>query len=187
MKDVTFLILQTFFSQHAPYLFTTDVPFFPSLFFYYRCSLLMLYTFLMLQKPSPCTADATLLVLNTISIGTAGVAFLIMKTFSSHHAPCHPAAAVTHLIPYTLSSHCTDFSLYCRCNPPGTEHFLYLYCKCDILDTADFLLTPHTLSCYYRCSTSDTVHSLITLHKLFLILQFRPSWYCTLYLLVLQM
>ena len=66
MADVTFFILQTFFSQHTPCFSTTNVPFFPSLFFYYRCSLLMLYTFLMLPKPSPCTADATLLVLNTV-------------------------------------------------------------------------------------------------------------------------
>ena len=53
-------------------------------------------------KSSPCTPDATLLVLNTSFIGTTGVAFLIMKTFSSHHTPCHPAAAVTLLILCTL-------------------------------------------------------------------------------------
>ena len=141
MADVTFLLLQTFSSQHAPCLSTTDVPFFLSLSFYYRCSSLMLYTFLMLQKP-PRTADATFLVLNTLSIGTTSVAFLIMKTFSSHHTSCRPAAAVTQLILYTLSSHCTAFSLYCRCDPPGTAHFLYSHCRCDILDTTDFLLTP---------------------------------------------
>ena len=108
-------------------------------------------------QPPHRTADATLLVLNTFSIGTTGVTFLIMKTFSSHHTPCHPAAVVTLLILYTLSTHCTAFSLYCRCEPPGTAHFIYSYCRCDIPDTADFLLTPHTLSFYYRCSPSDTV------------------------------
>ena len=180
--------------HNADFLFTTR-----TLSFYHRCSLfffscfsttdapfLCCTLFLMLQKPSSRTADATLLLLNTLSIGNTSVAFLIMKTFSSDHTPCRPAAAVTHLILYTLSSYCTAFSLYCRCDPPGTAHFLYSNCRCDILDTAGFLLTPHTIS-YYRCSPSDTVHSLITLHKLFLILQIRPSWYCTLSPLVLQM
>ena len=132
----------------------------------------------MLQKPSARTADVTLLVLNTLFIGTTGVAFLIMKTISSHHIPCYPAAAVTHLILYTLSSHCTAFSLYCRCGPPGAAHFLYSYCKCDILDTADFLLTPHTLSSYYRCSPSDTVHSFLTLQN-FLIIYCKCDPPCT--------
>ena len=108
-------------------------------------------------QPPHRSADATLLVLNTFSIGTTGVTFLIMKIFSSHHTPCHPAAVVTFLILYTLSTLCTAFSLYCRCDPPGTTHFIYSYCRCDIPDTADFLLTPHTFSFYQRCSRSDTV------------------------------
>ena len=131
---------------------------FLSLFFCYRRSLLLLYTFLPhAAKSSSRTADSTLLVLNTFSIGATGVTFLIMKTFSSHHTPCRPAADVTLLILYTLSTHCTAFSLYCRCDPPGIAHFLYSYCRCDIPDTADFLLTPYTLFFYYRCSPSDTV------------------------------
>ena len=108
-------------------------------------------------QPPHRTADATLLVLNIFSVGTTVVAFLIMKTFSSHHTPRHPAVVVTLLILYTLSTHCTAFSLYCRCDPPGTTDFIYSYCRCDIPDTAYFLLTPHTLSFYYRCSPSDTV------------------------------
>ena len=127
-----------------PCLSTTDVSFL-------RCTLSSCC------KISPRTADATLLVLNTFSIGTTGITFLIMKTFSSHHTPSPPITDVTPLILYTLSTHCTAFSLYCRCDPPGTAHFLYSYCRCDIPDTADFLLTPHTLSFYYRGSPSDTV------------------------------
>ena len=129
-------------------------------------------------KSSPRTPDETLLVLNTFFIGTTGVAILIMKTFSSHHTPCRPAAAVTLLILYTLLSHCISFPLYCRCDPPGTAHFFYSYCRCDIPNTADFLLTPHILSSYYRCSTSDTVHSLLTLHN-FLILYCRCDPPCS--------
>ena len=130
MADVTFLIMQTFSSQHAPCLSTTDVPFFLSLFFYYRCSLLMLYTF----------SDAA-------------------KAFFS----------------------------YCRCDPPRTEHTLYWYYKCDIPYNEDFLFRPHTLSSCCSGNPLDTVHSFLTLHSLLLVLQMRPSWYCTLSLLVLQM
>ena len=51
-----------------------------------------------------------------------------------------------HFLPY-----CTTFCSYCRCDPPGTEHFLYSYSRCDISDTADFLITQHTMSFCYRC------------------------------------
>ena len=128
-------------------------------------------------KSSPHTADASLLVLNTSFIGTTGVTFLIMKTLSSHHTLSPPITDVTLLTLYTLSTHCTAFSLYCRCDPPGTAHFLYLYCRCDIPDTADFLLTPHTLSSYYQCSPSGTV-TLLTLDN-FLIIYCRCDPPCT--------
>ena len=158
MADITFLILQTFFSQHAPCLSTTDVNFFLSLSFYYRCSLLMLYTFPDAAKPissycicdpprtehtlswyykcgipynedflfrpqtlssccscnppdtlfpytaqpSPCTVDATLLVLHTFSTRTTDMTFLILQTFCSHHTPSPPITDVALLILYTL-------------------------------------------------------------------------------------
>ena len=54
------------------------------------------------------------------------------------------------------------------------------YCRCDIPDTAYFIIKPNTLSSCCRCSHSDIVHSPLTLHKVLLILQMRPSWYCTL-------
>ena len=132
MADVTFLIMQTFSSQHA--LSTTDVPFLLSLFFFPCFSttdvpFLCCTLFLMLQKPSSRTADATLLVLNT----------------------------------------------------------LYWYYKCDIPYNEDILFRPHTLSSCYICNPPDTVHLFLTLHSLLLVLQMRPSWYCTFSLLVLQM
>ena len=79
-------------------------------------------------QPSSPTADATLLVLHTFYPGTVNVTFLILQTFSSHHTPFPPTEGVALLTLYTLSSHSTTFSLYCRCDPPGTAHFLSSYC-----------------------------------------------------------
>ena len=104
--DVTFLILQNFSSHHATCFYCTcnpsdtvkslltlhNVVIFPSYVLYFSSA----------AKSSPRTPDETLLVLNTFFIGTTGVAILIMKTFSSHHTPCRPAAAVTLLTLYTL-------------------------------------------------------------------------------------
>ena len=87
-----------------------------------------------------------------------------MQTFSSHHTPCFPTADVTLLILYTGSSHCTTFSVFCRCDPSGSAHFFYSHCRCEIPDNVDFLLQPHTLSSYSRCSFSDTVYLLLTLY-----------------------
>ena len=78
--------------------------------------------------------------------------FLILQIFSSHHTPCPHTAYAAVLTLYTLSSHCTKFSPYCRCDSAGTTHFLYSYHRCDISDTAGFLLTPDTMSFYYRYS-----------------------------------
>ena len=107
MAEVTFLILQTFSSQHAPCLSTTDVPFFLSLSFYYRCSLLMLYPF----------PDAA-------------------KTFSSY-CRCNPPGTEHTLYWYYMCGipHNEDFlftphtlSSCCSCNPPDTVHsFLTLH------------------------------------------------------------
>ena len=82
------------------------------------------------------------------------------------------------LILQTLSPHSTKLSSYCRCDLPCATHFLYLYCRCDTLDTADFSLhnTPVFLLHMYH---SDTVQFLLTLHNLLLVMQQRPSWYCT--------
>ena len=131
---------------------------------------------------------ATLLVLNTFSIGTTSVTFLITQTFSSHHTPSFPTADVTLLILYTVSSHCTTFSLFCRFDPSGRAHFLYSHCRCEIPDNVDFLLQPHTLSSYSRCSFSDTVYLLLTLYcTTFSSHRTNFSWYRTLSLCVLQM
>ena len=91
------------------------------------------------------------------------------------------------LILYTFFSNCITSPSYCRCDPPGTEHILYWYYRCDIPRNEDFLFTPHTLSSCCSCNPPDTVHSLYALHSLLLVLQMRPSWYFTLYLLILQM
>ena len=92
--DVTFPILWTFSSHKTPCLFTTDVPFL-------YCTLPP-HT----AQTSPCTADATLLVLHNYSLHTADVTFLIMETFSS--------------APHTQSSHC-------RCSPSDSVHSLYTW------------------------------------------------------------
>ena len=95
MADVTFFTLQTSFSRHTPCFSTTNVPFFLPCFSttdvpFICCTLSWFCKNLLLvlqMRPSWYWTQ--------FSIGTTGVAFLIMKTFSSHHTPCHPAAAVT--------------------------------------------------------------------------------------------
>ena len=105
-----------------------------------------------------------------------------MQTFSSHHTPCFPTADVTLLILYTVSSHCTTFSLLYRCDPSGSTHFLYSHCRCEIPDNVNFLLKPHTLSSYSRCSLSDTVYFLFTLYcTTFSSHCTNFSWYHTLF------
>ena len=127
--DVTFLILQTFSSHHTHCPPNADL------------ALLMLYTF-----SSHCTAFCLHMRLShiphTFSHCTADVTILLMQTFSSHHTLSAPTAAIVFLIVYTLSTHGTAFSLYCRFDPPGTAHFPFPYSQCDIPDTADFCLTP---------------------------------------------
>ena len=71
---------------------------------------------------------------------------------SIHETPSPPTADLEVVTLYTPFSHCTKFFSLCRCDLPGTAHFLYLYFRCDIPDTADFLLIPHTLSFYHRCT-----------------------------------
>ena len=138
---------------------------------YHTCAILILKTFSSHQTPSPPTADVAVLILHTLSSHcttcclycrcdplctahfspcTANVTYLIMQIFSSHHAPCPPTANVALLILYTLSSHCTTFFSYCRYDTPGTAHSLSLHCRCDIPDTTDFFLTPHTLCSYCK-------------------------------------
>ena len=156
--DVTFLILQTFSSHHTHCSPNADV------------ALLMLYTF-----SSHCTALCLQMrpfhIPQFFSHCTADVTFLIMQTFSSHYTLSAPTADIAFLIVYKLSTHSTAFSLYCRFDPPGTAHFPFSYCQCDIPDTADFHLTPYTLLSYCRCRHSNIVHSLFTLHNLLSILQ----------------
>ena len=138
--DVTLLILQIFSSNCTPCLPIENVGFWclslsPHIAQLYPHN----------SQPSPHTADATILVLHTFSSCTADVTFLILLTFSSNQSPSLPTAYVAVLTLYILSSHCTKFSPYCRCDPAGTTQFLYSYCRCDISDTASFLLTPDTI------------------------------------------
>ena len=143
--DVTLLILQIFSSNCTPCFPTENVAFW-CLSLSPHIAQLYPHT----SQPSPHTAEATILVLHNFSSCTADVTFLILPTFSSNQTPSPPTAYVAVLILYTLSSHCTKFSPYCRCDPAGTTHFLYSYSRCDISDTAGFLLTPDTISSELR-------------------------------------
>ena len=116
------------------------------------------------------TADATILVLYSFSPRIADVTVLLLQAFSSHHTPCPPTADVTLLtdaVHSLLTLHNTLLVLQIR--PSWCCILLSSYCRCDIPDTADFLLTPQTLSCYCRCSPSHAVHSLLTLCNLLLV------------------
>ena len=140
-------------SNDTPCLSTTDVPF--------------LYRTLSphAAKPSPCTADATLLALNNLLYWynkydiPYNANILLTPHILFSYCRCNPP-----LILCTVSSHCTTFSLFCRCDPSHSAHFLYSHCRCEIPDNVDFLLQPHTLSSYSRCSFSDTVYFLLTLY-----------------------
>ena len=146
--DVTLLILQIFSSNCTPCLPIENVAFW-CLSLSPHIAQLYPHT----SQPSHA-ADLTILVLHTFSSCIADVTLMILPTFSSNQTPSPPTAYVAILTLHTLSSHCTKFSLsqYCRCGPAGTTHFLYSYRRCDISDTAGFLLTPDTMSFYYRCS-----------------------------------
>ena len=170
IADVTFLILQTFFSNLSSYC---------------KWGSLILYTL-------HCTTFSLYCRCNPpgaayFSSHIADVTFLTLQTLYSNQTLSPPAAKVVILILYIILSHCTKFLSYCRCDLPGTVHFLYSYFRCDIPDTADFLLTPHTLSSYCRCNPSDAVHFLLTLNYFLIILQTRPSMYHTLSLFIPQM
>ena len=143
--DVTLLILQIFSSNFIPCLPTENVAFWclslsPHIAQFYPHT----------SQPSPHTADVTILVLHTFSSCTADVTFLILLAFSSNQTPSPPTAYVAVLTLYTFSSHCRKFSPYCRCDPAGTTQFCYSYHRCDISDTAGFLLTPDTISSELR-------------------------------------
>ena len=143
--DVTLLILQIFSSNCTPCLPTENVAFW-CLPLSPHIAQLYPHT----SQPSPHTADVTILVLHTFSSCTADVTFLILPTFSSSQTPSLPTTYVAVLTLYTLSSHCRKFSLYCRCDPAGTTHFLYSYRRCNVSDTAGILLTPDTISSELR-------------------------------------
>ena len=227
IADVTFLILQTFFSNLSSYC---------------KWGSLILYTL-------HCTTFSLYCRCNPpgaayFSHHTANVTFLILQTLYSNQTPSPPAADVVILILYILLSHWAKFFSYCRCDPPGNVHILYSYCRCEFFDSADFLLTqhtssflpqmypcynlhfplthctalslycrcnptdieyfsprtadvtffimqtfptPHNLCCNCRCSNSGTAQFLLTLHNLVLVLQMWQQWYCTLSPLELQM
>ena len=93
---------------------------------------------LLTQQKFLFTLHNFLVLLHTFSPRTAIVTFLVLQTFSSNHTPCFPTADVA------------------LCDPSATAHFLSWYSRCDILDTADYLLTPHTL--LLQMYTLDTVH-----------------------------
>ena len=177
--DAKFQIMWTFSSNHTHCPLTVDV------------ALLILYTF-----PSNCT---TFCSHRTTFSWYCTLSLCVLQMW--HSSYCRFSPHTTHIVflqqMFPIFFHClstTDvqflhctLSSCCRCDPPGTGHILYWYYRCDIPHNEDFLFTPHTLSSYYRCNPPDTVHSLYTLQSLLLVLQMRPSWYCTLSLLVLQM
>ena len=117
-------------------------------------------------QPSSCTANVTLQVLHTFSTRTADVTFPILQTFCSHHALSSPIADVALLMLHILSSHCTTFWLYCRCNPPGTAHFSP--CTADVT----FLILQTFSACTVHplfllgSDTLHTVHLLLILNTL---------------------
>ena len=127
------------------------------------------------------TADFLLIPCSLFFYYTCNPSDTVKSLLTLHNVLMFPSYALY------VSSCCKIFSSYCRCNLPGTQHIHYCYYWCNIPYNEDFLFRPYILSSYCRHNPPDTVHSLITLHKLFLILQMRPFWYCTLSLLVLQM
>ena len=133
IADVTFLILQTFFSNHTPYLPTANEAL---ILYILHCTTFSLYC----RCNSPGAAY--------FSRHTADVTFLILQTLYSNQT--HSCSRCGHSDIVHLLSHCTKSFSYCRCDPPGIAHFLYSYCICDFFNSADFLFTQHTLSFYYK-------------------------------------
>ena len=113
-SDVTFLILQSFSSHHAPCLSTIDVPFFHSTLSFHPA------------QPSPHTVDTTLLVQKTFSPRTVNVKFFISRLSPHTTNAVLLLKLIAILMLYTLSLHFRTFSSYCRFDPPGTAHFLVL-------------------------------------------------------------
>ena len=165
--DVTFLILQTFFSYHTPCLPTAGMT-----FWYCKLSPCIL-------QSSPHTADATCLVLHTFSTCTADVTLLILQTLSLYHTPVillHMYHSDT--VQFLLTLH--NLLLVMQQRPSWYHTFLASYHRSDLADTTEFLLTLDTLWFYCRCSPSHPIHSLLTLHNLLLVLQIWHTRYCTL-------
>ena len=112
-----------------------------------------------------------------------------LQALSPHTThPLHPLQK----LPFwycTLSRHTTQPS------PHSTDAtLLVLHISFSRTTSLTFLILQtfsshhtHTLSCHCRCTSSDTVNSFRTVHNLLHFLHMRPSWHCTLLLLVPQM
>ena len=164
-SDVTFLILQSFSSHHAPCLSTIDVPFFHSTLSFHPA------------QPSPHTVDTTLLVQKTFSPRTVNVKFFIMQTFSSHHKPCPSTEVDSHFdIVHSLLT-LQNFLLVLQIRPSW-------YCTLPRTEAVTFLILHTFCSDHTHClPTADVallIHFVLTLHNLLLILQMQQSWYCIL-------
>ena len=125
--DVTFLILQTLYSNQTPSPPAADVV------------ILILYILLShcIKFFSYCRCDPRGVAHFLYSYCRCdffdSADFLLTQHTPSFYYTC------TLVIIYTFSSHCTGLPLYCRCNPPDTEHFFSWHCRCDILYNGDFL------------------------------------------------
>ena len=142
---------------------------------------------------SPYTSDATLLVLHTFSIRTTDVTSLILEIFSSNCTPCFPIENVAF---WCLSRSPHIAQLYPHTSQPSphtadaTILVLHTFSSCTadvrflILPTFSSNQTPCPLTAYVAVLT---LHSFLTPYKILPILQMRPCWYHTLFLLVPQM
>ena len=154
--------------------------------------LLQMYTLDTVHLPSHCTTFSSncrydpiwcctrLSLYFRCDIPDTAVFLLTSRTLSFYYR-------CTFFSQYTFFSSCTTFSSYCRYDPPGTDNFL----SCTV--NVKFFIMQTFSSHHKPCPSTevdshfDVVHSLLTLQNLLLVVQIRPSWYCTLSLLVLKL
>ena len=140
IADVTFLILQTFFSNHTPCLPTAN-------------EALILYTL-------HCTTFSLYCRCNSPGMHTS---LVILQMLYSNQTPSYSRCGHSDIV--HLLSHCTKSFSYCRCDPPGIAHFLYSYCRCHTFctPTADvtFLIvqtfSSHNTPCLSTTNQSSDI------------------------------
>ena len=125
---MTFLILQTLYSNQTPSPPAADVVILILYILLSHCTKIFLYC----RCDPPGIAHFLYSYCRCDFFDSAD--FLLTQHTLSFFYKC------TLVIIYTFSSNCTVLFLYCRCNPPDTEHFFSSHCRCEILYNADF---PH--------------------------------------------